>query len=136
MIKAFEGLRLEAYRCAAGVWTIGYGHTQGVSQGRRITESEAEALLRLDLVTAETAVSQYGALRQNQFDALVSFAFNVGAGAFRSSTLRRMVVKNPDDAAIYTEILKWKYITVKGVKKVDQGLEKRRIREAELYFTK
>lgn len=134
MIKAFEGLRLEAYRCAAGVWTIGYGHTYDVKKGQRMSPEEAEDYLRCDLGYIERNLTVMRPLRQNQFDALVSFVFNVGISSFKSSTLRKMVMKNPDDKAIYDEILKWKYITVNGVKKVLPGLEKRRIKEAELYF--
>lgn len=134
MIKGFEGLRLEAYKCAAGVWTIGYGHTNNVKPDSKMTEAQVESLLAWDLIVPETEVSRCGNLRQNQFDALVSFVFNVGVVAFRSSTLKKMVMKNPDNPAIKNEILKWKYITVNGVKKVLPGLEKRRTKEAELYF--
>lgn len=136
MIRGFEGLRLKAYRCAAGVWTIGYGHTRGVAPGDVITKAEAEKMLASDLLIPEAEVSRCGSLRQNQFDALVSFVFNAGYAAFRSSTLKKMVMNNPDDKAIYNEIMKWKYITVNGVKKVLPGLEKRRIKEAEMYFTR
>lgn len=134
MIKSFEGLRQKAYKCAAGVWTIGYGHTRSVAPSARITEAEAERLLASDLMIPEIEVSSCGNLRQNQFDALVSFVFNVGACVFKSSIIKKMVMANPDDPNIKNEILKWKYITVNGVKKVLPGLERRRIKEAELYF--
>ncbi|MCQ2309120.1 MAG: lysozyme [Bacteroidales bacterium] len=136
MIKDFEGLRLEAYRCAAGVWTIGYGHTRGVAPGDVITKAEAEKMLASDLLIPEAEVSRCGSLVQNRFDALVSFVFNVGYAAFRSSTLKKMVMKNPDDKAIYSEMMKWKYVTVNGVRKVLPGLEKRRAKEAGMYFSK
>lgn len=136
MIKSFEGLSLEAYRCAAGIWTIGYGHTKGVRTGQRVTQEEAEALLRDDICDAEGAVSQCGILNQNQFDALVSFVFNVGLGAFGTSTLKKMVAANPNDTLIKSEMMKWKYATVNGRKVVLPSLQSRRIKEAELYFTK
>lgn len=80
MIKEFEGLSLDAYRCAAGVWTIGYGHTAGVEASMRISLLEAENLLRQDLDKFEKHVAKFTMydFNQNQFDALVSFAFNVG----------------------------------------------------------
>ena len=136
MIKSFEGHSLEAYRCAAGIWTIGYGHTKGVRTGQRVTQEEAEALLRDDICDAEGAVSQCGILNQNQFDALVSFVFNVGLGAFGTSTLKKMVAANPNDTLIKNEMMKWKYATVNGRKVVLPSLQSRRIKEAELYFTK
>ena len=86
LIMQFEGCRLKAYQCAAGVWTIGYGHTAGVKPGQTITQAQAEEYLRQDCRKFEAYVnnSAYvpitGQLNQNQFDALVSFAFNCGAG--------------------------------------------------------
>lgn len=81
LIRQFEGCRLSAYQCAAGVWTIGYGHTAGVRKGQRITQAQAEKDLKNDLAAFETKVKKYDSRyhwNQNQFDALVSFAFNVG----------------------------------------------------------
>ena len=81
LIKQFEGCRLTAYKCAAGVWTIGYGHTAGVKAGQKITQVQAESFLKDDLIKFEKLVEKYDARyhwNQNQFDALVSFAFNVG----------------------------------------------------------
>ena len=81
LIKQFEGCRLTAYRCAAGVWTIGYGHTAGVRAGQKITQVQAESFLKDDLIKFEKLVAKYDARyhwNQNQFDALVSFAFNIG----------------------------------------------------------
>lgn len=83
LIKEFEGLRLEAYRCSAGVLTIGYGHTEGVFEGQKITEAEAGRLLSYDLNLFETQLlkaldADEITVNQNQFDALVSFAFNLG----------------------------------------------------------
>ena len=92
-VKRFEGLRLDAYLCPAGVPTIGYGSTKGVVMGMSISEEEAEALLREDLKWSEAAVNHQVRvpLTQGQFDALVSFTFNLGQGALASSTLLRML---------------------------------------------
>lgn len=89
LIKQYEGCRLAAYRCAAGVWTIGYGHTAGVHSGMTITQARADAYLQQDIAKFEgyvnnpTYVPITEQLNQNQFDALVSFAFNLGAGNLR-----------------------------------------------------
>lgn len=89
LIMQFEGCRLTAYQCAAGVWTIGYGHTAGVKPGQTITQAQAEEYLRQDCRKFERYVNDTAyvpitaQLNQNQFDALVSFAFNCGAGNLR-----------------------------------------------------
>lgn len=107
-IARFEGLRLSAYRDAGGVPTIGYGHTGGVQMGQTITRARALALLRQDAQTAVEGVRQ--AVRrdisQGQFDALVSFAFNVGVGAMRGSTLIRKLNAG-DRTGAAAEFLKW-----------------------------
>ena len=132
LIRQFEGLRLTAYRCPAGVWTIGYGHTSGVVPGMNITKEQAEELLRQDIALAENIVNtECQNLRQCQFDALVSFVFNVGVGNFRNSTLLKKVKANPDDNSIMDEFLRWVYS--KGV--VLPGLQKRRLAEMRLYFS-
>lgn len=88
LIRQFKGLRLTAYKCPAVVWTVDYGHTSGVVPGMTVTKEQAEAFLRQDIVTAEKIVNaECMNLRQCQFDALVSFVFNVGGGNFRKSTL-------------------------------------------------
>lgn len=81
LIKQFEGCRLHAYKCPAGVWTIGYGHTAGVASGQTITQEQADELLKGDLVKFEQKVSKYTSYgwSQEEFDALVSFAFNIGS---------------------------------------------------------
>ena len=82
LIKSFEGCRLTAYRCPAGVWTIGWGHTGGVYAGQTITQAEADALLRSDLAKYEAKVDKYNGTygwNQNEFDALVSFSYNIGS---------------------------------------------------------
>ena len=89
LIKQYEGCRLAAYRCAAGVWTIGYGHTAGVHSGMTITQAQADAYLQQDIAKFEGYVNNPAyvpiteQLNQNQFDALTSFAFNLGARNLR-----------------------------------------------------
>ena len=132
LIKKYEGLRLEAYKCPAGVWTIGYGHTKGVYKGMSITKEEAEKLLQQDVSVFELqVVNTVGKLAACKIDALVSFAYNVGIAAFRNSTLCRKVKANSDDPAIRNEFMKWVYA---GSKKLP-GLVKRRAEEAEMYFS-
>lgn len=132
LIRQFEGLRLTAYRCPAGVRTVGYGHTSGVVPGMVITKEQAEKLLRLDIATVENIVNaECPNLRQCQFDALVSFVFNIGGGNFRKSALLKKVKANPDDNSIMDEFLRWVY--AKGI--VLPGLQKRRLAEMRLYFS-
>jgi GH24 family phage-related lysozyme (muramidase) len=108
LIKKYEGLRLKAYVCPAGKLTIGYGHTKSVKASQRITEAEADALLLEDLRGFEAAVkaSIKVPVSENQIGALVSFAFNVGLGAFRRSTLLKRLNAG-DYKAVPTELLKW-----------------------------
>ena len=132
MIKEFEGLRLKAYKCPGGVWTIGYGHTAGVKPGIVITKTQAEEYLKADLIAFEMYLNGLGlALNQNQFDALVSFIYNVGTGNFSNSTLLRKVRANPRDNSIMDEFLRWVYS--KG--RVLPGLQRRRLAEMKLYFS-
>lgn len=85
IIKKYEGCRLTAYVCPAGKLTIGYGHTKGVKKGQKITQAQAEAYLREDVAGAEKAVNAIGkGFNQNQFDALVSFTYNCGAGNLKT----------------------------------------------------
>lgn len=133
LIKEFEGLRLKAYLCPGGVWTIGYGHTVGVKPGMVITEAQAEELLKEDLTVFEQVVNDQNLdLTQNMFDALVSFTFNVGVGNFRRSTLLAKIKVNPLDNTILDEFLRWVYS--KG--RVLPGLQRRRLAEMKLYFSK
>lgn len=133
-IQRHEGCLLTAYRCPAGVWTIGYGHTSNVRQGMHITPDQAEAYLRQDLKVVETSLSTAVkcALTQNQYDALCSFIFNVGCGAFLRSTLLRKVKADPSDPTIADEFLKWN----KSGGRVLAGLTERRNDERNLYFGK
>ena len=113
LIKEFEGCRLTAYKCPAGVWTIGYGHTSAagspeVTPGMTITQQEAEDILRRDLVKYENGVIKLVNvdLTQGQFDALVDFAYNAGVGALGKSTLLKKVNAEDFDA-VPTELMKW-----------------------------
>ena len=112
LIKHFEGCRLTAYRCSAGKWTIGYGHTDGVKKGMTITKPQAKLLLQNDLVVFSQMVSELTSgveLNQNQFDALVSFAFNCGVANLKKSTLIKRVLHDPSDARISFEFSRWVY---------------------------
>ncbi|NJO76842.1 MAG: lysozyme [Leptolyngbyaceae cyanobacterium RM1_406_9] len=131
MIKRFEGFRTQAYICPAGVPTIGYGSTLGVRMGDRITQQGAEELLQRDLVRFEQAVSDAVKvpLTSNQYSALVSFAFNVGIGAFQRSTLLKLLnQRNYQGAA--DQLLLWN----KGGGRVLQGLVNRRQAERALFL--
>jgi lysozyme len=141
LLKDFEGLRLNAYKCSAGVPTIGYGSCfypdkSNVKMGDVLRDKEeAEVLLINTLVDYDIYVSKYTKsvkLTQYQFDALVCFSYNVGLGNLSKSTLLKMVVANPNDPKIPAEFMKWN----KAGGKVLQGLTKRRQKEGELYFTK
>jgi lysozyme len=108
LIKHFEGLRLQAYRCSAGVWTIGYGHTVGVHPGDVIDELQADVLLLQDVAQAARTVNQLvnAPLNQNQFDALISFVFNTGSGNFAASTLLKKL-NDGDYSGAADEFSRW-----------------------------
>jgi lysozyme len=133
LIQRFEGCRLGAYKDAVGVPTIGYGHTHGVKMGDHITHQEAEQLLVEDVSIFEKCVNEmFGVteLTQGQFDALVSFAFNLGCGALRKSTLRKRIESgNPVLAA--REFPKWCHAGHRKLK----GLVRRRAAERELFLS-
>ena len=131
-LKAFEGLRTAAYRDAAGVLTIGYGHTgSDISEGDRISEYWAKELLRNDLGATEAAVRRLHVARtQGQFDALVSFSFNVGIGRLHRSSLLKVIRNGGSKAQIQREFKRWVYA---GGKR-QAGLERRREWEAERFF--
>lgn len=109
-IKRWEGCRTKAYKCPAGVWTIGYGHTKGVRPGMTIDLAEAENLLNEDIQRFEKAIRSYVRvpLTQGQFDALTSFAFNVGIEAFRKSTLVRLLNEGRYNTAAL-QFARWTY---------------------------
>lgn len=133
LIKKYEGLRLNAYLDAVGVWTIGYGHTLNVKSTDVIDKAQAEYFLRQDVEFAEKEVNKHNLnINQNQFDALVSFVFNLGVGNFARSTLLRKIKSNANDPTIRKEFERWIY----AGGKVLNGLVRRRKEEANLYFTK
>jgi len=130
LIKRFEGLRLKAYRDAVGVWTIGYGHTATAKQGQRISAERAEELLKRDVETFERGVMHKlkVSVSQSQFDALVSFAYNVGEGALAKSTLLRKLNAG-DRQDVPPEFDKW----VKAGNITLSGLVRRRKAERALF---
>lgn len=136
LVKEFEGLRLRAYLCPAGVWTIGYGHTIGVREGDLITELQADQHLDIDLDWAEGAVTsalKIGAT-DNEFAAMVSLCFNVGEAGFRGSTVLRLHNAG-DHAGAARAFAMWNKATVDGKLIELPGLTRRRLAEASLYLT-
>lgn len=136
LIKRFEGLELESYQDIAGVWTIGYGHTETAGPNQKISAREAEELLRRDLGPRERAVEQLTgvSLNQNEFDALVSFIYNVGANAFKNSTARKRLNRN-DRFGAAEALTWWNKATVNGVLREVLGLTRRRAAERALFLT-
>lgn len=136
LIKGFERLELEAYLDPVGVPTVGYGHTQGVKLGDKITKRKAEQFLREDLAEAEEAVTKYVLveLNENQFAALVSFTFNTGTYAFRTSTLLKMI-NSEKWSEVRPQMLRWVYGTDRktGRKIKLNGLVRRRTAEYALF---
>lgn len=130
LIKNFEGLYLKAYRCPAGIPTIGYGHTAGVAMGQTITQQQADDYLRRDVRQFERAVARLVTvpLTQGQFDALVSFAFNLGEGALAQSTLLRLLNAG-DYAGAAAQFDRWN----KAGGRVLPGLVRRRAAERALF---
>jgi lysozyme len=139
LIKSFEGLSLVPYVCAGGINTIGYGNTYYTNGKRvllsdqKITTQEAEDLIKHSLSTYEKAVDSFcrDDISQGNFDALVSFAYNLGTGNLQKSTLIKKVNANPKDVTIADEFLKWN----KANGTVLKGLTRRRQAEADLYFS-
>lgn len=141
ILKNREELRLTAYQDSAGVWTIGYGCTTyengaKVKAGEKITEAKAVQLLNYHVGSAMATVNDgiTATLNQGQFDALVSFAYNVGGPKFQSSTLRNLINADPNNfAVIAAEFRKWVYVTVNGKKVKSAGLVNRREEEIAMY---
>lgn len=142
IIKHFEGLHkvlpdgmVEAYLCPAGVWTIGYGHTKGVFQGQKITKQECEDLLREDLIEFANYVKEQitAPLTQAQFDALVSFTYNLGPGNLKISSLRRKLNAG-DYVGAANEFNNWNKARVNGQLVALPGLTRRRTAEAALFM--
>ena len=114
LIKHFEGCELEAYKCPAGVWTIGYGHIKGVQQGDVITEQQADDMLVEELEEYENYIHNLVScpLNQNQFDALVSWVYNLGSSNLQASTLLK-VLNAGDYAGVPEQMLRWNKAGVK-----------------------
>ena len=132
LVKSFEGCRLMPYLCPAGVWTVGWGSTTDVTPGELITMAQAEDRLKNDAFAAEQCVNDAVnvPLNQNEFDALVSFVFNLGCGNFRKSTLLKML-NDSDYEGAGMEFRRWD----KGGGKVLPGLVRRRLAEQRLFET-
>ena len=141
LVKKFEGLHrlgkdgmVRAYRCPAGRWTIGYGHTKGVRSAMTITQAEADTMLLEDLgeygATVERLVTVD--LTQNQFDALVSFVYNIGEGGFSGSTLLKKLNAG-EYGSVPEQFMRWNKATVEGKLQALEGLTRRRTAEAALF---
>lgn len=139
LIKKYEGFRANPYKCPAGVPTIGYGATY-YPDGKRvkltdapITEKQASEMLKAMVIPYEKAVDTFcvDTINQNQFDALVSFAYNVGTNALKNSTLLKKLNINANDPSIKDEFMKW----TKAGGKTLKGLVTRRTEESTIYFS-
>ena len=132
LIKHFEGCELEAYKCPAGVWTIGYGHIKGVYEGMTIDSFQAEEMLKSELHEYEGYINNLVTveLNQNQFDAMVSWVYNLGGGNLKASTLLK-VLNAGDYAGVPAQMMRWN----KAGGKVLEGLTRRRQAEADLFGT-
>lgn len=132
LIKKFEGLRLSAYRCSAQVWTIGYGHTKGVKPGDKITEDQANKFFLDDLSKFESEVLELVnvPLNQHQFDALISFSYNLGAKALGRSTLLKKL-NNGNYLGAANEFHRWN----RANGRVVEGLTRRRQAERDMFLT-
>lgn len=137
LVQKFEGLKLDAYLCPAGIWTIGYGHTKSVKKGNKITADEANNLLAQDLAECGAQIQKYVRvpLHDNQFAALASFVFNAGLGSLLASTLLKRL-NNGDYDCVPSELSRWvKAKNPKTGKKVTlPGLVKRRAAEGQLWL--
>jgi len=138
LVKTFEGCKLTAYLCPAKIPTIGFGATYyqdgtKVKLGDKITQAQADELLKHHLDTFAERIIGYikKPLNDNQFSAVLSFSYNLGTGALKSSNLLKKINANPGDQTIREEFLKWKF----AGGKILPGLERRRIAESKLYFS-
>ena len=130
LIKKFESCKLTAYKDAVGIPTIGWGHTAGVRMGMVITQALAEQYMQDDLRPVVKLLNSMGVnYRQNQFDALCSWLFNLGASKFNSSTLKKYIVANKSDIEIGDQIVRWVYAGEKPL----LGLKRRRVAEANMF---
>ena len=133
-IKAFEGCRLTAYQDAAGVWTIGYGHTKDVKPGDKISQYWADECLKKDIEAVEAQIEKLDlTLSQPQLDALVSFVFNIGIGKFKESTLLKWIREGRSENDIKKQWRQWVYAG--NPPRTMPGLIKRREWESIRYFS-
>lgn len=130
LIKHFEGCELQAYKCPAGVWTIGYGHIKTAHEGKVITQEQADEMLVEEMEEYEGYINRAVKveLSQNQFDAMVSWVYNLGNGNLGASTLLK-VLNMGDYAGVPAQMLRWN----KAGGKVLEGLTRRRQAEADLF---
>lgn len=140
LIKKFEGLYLNAYLCPASVPTIGYGTIRypdgkAVKLGEKITMKRAEELLIWEVEKIATQIPALN-VNQNQYDALVSFTYNLGIGNLSKSTLLKKIKANPEDPTIKDEFMKWTKARVNGQLTTLKGLVRRRTEEYNLYAKK
>ena len=131
LIKQFEGCKLYAYRDSVGIPTVGYGHTKNVKMGMAITQKQAEAFLKEDLVSVEKSINALGInFTQGEFDALCSWVFNLGIGNFNSSTMKKKILANAADMEITEQMIRW----VNAGGKPLLGLKRRRSAEANMWL--
>ena len=130
LIKHFEGCELEAYKCPAGVWTIGYGHIKTAVEGMTITQHQADEMLIEEMNEYEGYINNSVRvdLTQNQFDAMVSWVYNLGSGNLNASTLLK-VLNSGDYVGVPEQLLRWN----KAGGRVLEGLTRRRQAEADLF---
>ena len=130
LIKKFEGCELEAYKCAAGVWTIGYGSTKGVEEGDSLTQEDADKLLKHEMDEYEGYIKDMVKidLKQNEFDSLVSWVFNLGPANLKASTMLKVINDNKLEE-VPSQMKRWN----KANGKVLEGLIRRREAEALLF---
>jgi lysozyme len=131
MIKDFEGCKLAAYKDSVGIPTIGVGHIKGVKMGMKITQAQADKFLAEDLASVEKCLNNLGVIsKQNQFDALASWIFNLGVGNFNSSTMKKYIVAKCSDIDVTDQMVKWCNAGGRPL----LGLRKRRVAEANMYL--
>ena len=134
LIKKFEGCELEAYKCSAGVWTIGYGRTKNVKEGDTCTQEQADQWLHEELPVYGAYVSDavFIPLSQNEFDALVAWTYNLGPTNLNHSTMLKVLNDNKKEEVPH-QMRKWNKARVNGEKVVLEGLERRRQAESLLF---
>jgi lysozyme len=135
LIKHFEGCELEAYKCAAGVWTIGYGHTKDIQEGDKWSQDKADFMLWRELEEEyEKYIHDYVhvPLNQSQFDALVSWTYNLGPANLKASTMLKKL-NNGEYEEVPAQMARWNKATVNGKRTVLEGLTRRRKAEGQLF---